>query len=174
LLTIFSSVILMLCEMCGREVTFCKKVIIEGVPLEVCTECAKFGKDATKSEPQKGPEPKPIISQRLEVREKRLRQKDIYDKGGQEELVSDYGDVLRRARVRAGMTVKDLALKINEKATVLSKVEAGTMRPEDKLVAKLEKELGITLKEKVATVLAARQSGQQRGLTLADLIKIKE
>jgi len=156
------------------EVTFCKKVIIEGVPLEVCTECSKFGKDATKGEPKKSPEAKPIISQRLEVREKRLKQKDIYERAGQEELVPDYGEVLRRARVRAGFTVKDLALKINEKATVLSKVEAGTMRPEDKLVTKLEKELGISLREKVATVLAARQSDQQRGLTLADLIKIKE
>ena len=33
----------MICEMCGKDVTFCKKVTIEGVHLEVCAECAKFG-----------------------------------------------------------------------------------------------------------------------------------
>lgn len=165
---------MMLCEMCGKQVTFCKKVTIEGVLLEVCTECAKFGKEAKAvGPPPKGRELKPVITHRLEVREKRLQQKDIYRAAGEEELVPDYSEVIRRARERVGMTVKDLALKLNEKATVLSKVEAGAMRPDERLIGKLQRELGIALKEKIAPISASKQSGQ-RTLTLADLIKAKE
>jgi len=163
---------LMICELCGRTVTFSKKVTIEGVQLEVCAECSKFGIEA-KTEPKKEEAPKPIIAQRLEIREKRSRPKDIYAAGEKEELVDDYGKRIRDARSRRGMSLKDLGTKINERVTVLSKVESGDMRPEDKLVAKLEKELGIALREKVAEVLPQKSTGPKT-LTLADLIKIEK
>ncbi|OGS42912.1 MAG: TIGR00270 family protein [Euryarchaeota archaeon RBG_16_62_10] len=164
----------MICELCGKNVTFCKKVTIEGVQLEVCTECSKFGIEA-KKEPRKEEEeaPRPIIAQRLEEREKRARPKDVLAQGEKEDLAEDYGARIRNARSKKGMTQKDLAMKINERVTVLSKVESGDMTPEDKLVAKLEKELGIKLKEKVAEVLASKPSGT-RSLTLADLIRMQK
>ncbi len=162
----------MICEMCGKEVTFCKKVSIEGVHLEVCAECAKFGTEARK-EPAKPEGPKPIITQRLEVREKRGKPRDIYVAGETEELADDFATRIRDARQRRGMSQKDLAMRINEKVTVLSKIETGDMRPDEKLIAKLQKELGVALKEKVAPIVAAKESGP-RTLTLADLIKIKK
>jgi putative transcription factor len=160
----------MICEMCGKNVTFCKKVTIEGVHLEVCAECAKFGTEARKEEPK--PEgPRPIITQRLEVREKRGKPRDIYT--GQEtmELAEDFAARIRDARQKRGLSQKDLAARINERVTVLSKIETGDMRPDEKLIAKLQKELGIVLKEKVSAVLAAKESGP-RALTLADLIRM--
>ncbi len=166
-------VILMICELCGKDVTFLKKVTIEGVQLEVCAECAKFGIEA-KKEPEKKPEgPKPIVVQRLEVREKRAKPRDVYEAGGKEELVDDFGVRIRNARSKKGMTQKELAMKINERVTVLSKVETNEMRPDDKLVTKLEKELAIKLKEKVPEVLAGKE-GRSGSLTLADLIKMQK
>jgi len=165
---------LMICELCGKDVTFCKKVTIEGVQLEVCTECSKFGIEAKKDTKKDEEEsPKPIIAQRLEFREKRSRPRDIYSSGEREELAENYGARMREARERKGLSLKDLGTRINERVTVLSKVEAGSMRPEDKLVAKIEKELGIKMKEKVAEVVAAKQTGS-RTLTLADLIKMQK
>lgn len=162
----------MICEMCGKDVTFCKKVTIEGVHLEVCAECAKFGTEARKEAPK--PEgPKPIITQRLEVREKRGKPRDIYVAGEAEELVDDFAKRIRSAREKRGMSQKDLAMKINERVTILSKIETGDMRPDEKLISKLQKELGVTLKEKVAPILAAKESGP-RPLTLADMIRIKK
>jgi len=158
--------------MCGKNVTFCKKVSIEGVHLEVCAECAKFGTEARK-ETAKPEGPKPIITQRLEVREKRGKPRDIYVSGETEELAEDFADRIRESRQKRGMSQKDLAMRINEKVTVLSKIETGDMRPDEKLIAKLQKELGIALKEKVSPILAAKESGP-RPLTLADLIKIKK
>lgn len=172
MLVAFSDVVFMICEMCGKSVTFCRKVTIEGVHLEVCAECAKFGTEARKETPK--PEgPKPVITQRLEIREKRGRPRDIYKGQETEELVDDFASRIRDARQSKGMTQKDLAMKINERVTVLSKIETGDMRPDERLIGKLQKELGIVLKEKVSAVLASKESGS-RPLTLADLIKIKE
>ncbi len=163
----------MICELCGRDVTFLRKVTIEGVQLEVCTECAKFGIESKKEEPEKEKGPQPVIAKRLEVREKRGKPRDVYASGEKEELVEDFGSVIRHARERRGLTQKDLAMKINERVTILSKIEAEQMRPDDRFVAKLEKELGIKLKEKVAEVLAGKES-PRGSLTLADLIRMQQ
>jgi putative transcription factor len=136
-------------------------VTIEGVTLEVCSECAKFGIEAKKSTKKEEPAAKPIITQRLEVRERRGKPRDIYESGMREELVDDYAAMIRNARSQKGMSQKDLAMKLNEKLTVLSKVEAGDMRPDDKL------------KEKPAEVLAGKE-GPRTSLTLADLIKMQK
>ena len=162
----------MICEMCGKNVTFLRKVTIEGVALEVCTECAKFGVEAKKETP-KEVAPKPIIAQRLEVREKRGRPRDVLEKMEKEDLVDDYGARIRNARERARMTQKDLAMKINERVTILAKIETNQMRPDEKIISKLQKELGIVLKEKVPEVIAAKESARQ-ALTLADLIKMQK
>jgi putative transcription factor len=174
LLTLFRSVILMVCEMCGKDVTFCKKVNIEGVLLEVCTECAKFGTEAKKGQaPVAGP--KPLIEQRLERREMRKKQRDVYVDSGEEELVEDFAARIRNARSRMGMTQKELAAKLNEKQTILSKVESGGMRPDEKLIRKLQKELGIVLKERPPPQVDVQSTSSGSGsLTLADLIRMKE
>jgi len=162
----------MICEICGKDVTFCRKVTIERVQLEVCSECAKFGIEAEK-EPAKEAGPMPVIAQRLEVREKRSRPKDVLESATKEDLAEDYGARIRTARERAGMTQKELAMKINERVTILSKIEALQMRPDEKVIAKLQKELGIALKEKVPEVVAAKES-TRASLTLADLIKMQK
>jgi putative transcription factor len=71
------------------------------------------------------------------------------------------------------MSQKDLAMKINEKLGLIQKIETGDMKPDEKLIVKLHKELGIILKEKVTEIPVAKATGS-RSLTLADLIKIKE
>ncbi|UCE80921.1 MAG: TIGR00270 family protein [Methanobacteriota archaeon] len=164
----------MVCEMCGKNVTFCKKVMIEGVLLEVCTECAKFGTEVDKKHMgETGP--KPVIEQRLEQRERRFKPKDVYSEEGAEELVEDYPSRVRNARARKGITQKELAMKLNEKQTIISKVESGSMRPDEKLIKKLQKELGIALKERVeGEVTAQSTSSTQSALTLADLIRVKK
>jgi putative transcription factor len=71
------------------------------------------------------------------------------------------------------MSQKELAMKINERVTILSKIEAAQMRPDEKVIAKLQKELGIVLKERVPEVVAAKES-VRTSLTLADLIKMQK
>jgi putative transcription factor len=158
--------------MCGKNVTFLRKVTIEGVNLEVCSECAKFGVESKKEAP-KEQAPKPIIAQRLEVREKKARPRDVLERFDKEDLAEDFAQRIRSARERSGMSQKELAMKINERVTILSKIEAAQMRPDEKIITKLQTELGIVLKEKVPEVVAAKESARA-SLTLADLIKMQK
>ncbi len=162
----------MICEMCGKNVTFLRKVTIEGVLLEVCSECMKFGVESKKEVP-KEQGPKPIIAQRLEDREKRGRPRDVLERLDKEDIVEDFAKRIRTAREKAGLSQKDLAMKINERVTILSKIESAQMRPDEKIIAKLQKELGIVLKENVPDIVAAKES-PRTSLTLADLIKMKK
>ena len=115
----------------------------------------------------------PIIAQRLEARKRRMTPKDVYEQTGELELAEDFHQRIRTAREARGWKQSDLGAKINEKASVIAKLEAGQMSPGDALVRKLERELGIRLKEKVQPIAAKKQS--VRGtLTLGDLIKMQE
>ena len=92
-------------------------------------------------------------------------------------MVDDYHARIRNARAKSGMTQKELAMKLNEKQTIISKIESGTMRPDEKLIKKLQRELGVVLKEKVRAEQEERLTPRSAGsgsLTLADLIRTKK
>jgi len=157
----------MICELCGRNVSFLKPLLIEGSILKVCSNCAKFGKETTpkptsapaaggneKAQRQSGVSYFPasrskdeIIRDRLEHRARRMHSKDVFEQSGEKELVEDYHKRIQQARTRLGWNQEQLGQKINERKSVISKLENRTMKPDDKLVGKLEKALEIKLME---------------------------
>ena len=64
------------------------------------------------------------------------------------EIVPDYGKIIRKGREAKGLTVKELAMKIFEKESLLHRLENQSIKPSDELIRKLEKQLGIGLKKK--------------------------
>lgn len=157
------------CEMCGRDVPSLRRAIIEGTAMSVCGNCVKFGVEQAGAQTEVTGRSR--ITASLENRAKRHQPRDIYA-GDQEELAPDYGERVRKARVARGMSFEDLGTKIKERVTVLTKVESGSYHPDDGLVAKLEKELGIKLKEKVEKPAGmGAPKAPDRALTLGDLIK---
>lgn len=162
----------MICELCGKETERTKVVFIEGTRLSVCMECARFGEARPSTEGAQAP--KPMITQRLEKRERRMRGKDIYKDEENLELVEDYPQRIREARMARNWKQEVLAAKINEKKSVINKLESGDIRPDDELVHKLERALGIKLKEKVPVVKPEKKVAYSRGLTLGDLIKLEK
>lgn len=60
-------------------------------------------------------------------------------------LNPEFPKVIREARNKKGITHEQLGQKINEKVTLLKKVETGTIKPDDILSKKLERFLGIRL-----------------------------
>ena len=160
----------MLCEVCGKQSVMLKCVLIEGSELNACPQCAKFGVE-------RSPKPKtttaPVhVSEALEKRERRAQQKDVFSETA-EELVADFPQRIRKARERQGWSPEELGKKLNEKKSVVLKLESGQMRPDDQLVRKLEKLLGIKLKDR-PTSMSAPRTVQQRGLTLGDLIRYEK
>ena len=162
----------MICELCGSDVPRTKNVAIEGTVLAACPTCSKFGDEVMTPVVRRTAMP-PVIADRLEARRRRLTPRDVYAGAGEEELAEDFAARIRRAREARGWKQADLGAKINEKVSVIAKLEAGTISPGDALVRKLEKELGIRLKEKVLPVATKKQAAAG-ALTLGDLIKMRE
>jgi putative transcription factor len=167
----------MICELCGKEVSYLKPFLIEGSLLKVCPDCAKFGTEKPR-EPGAagagggarssggssgmrggyrdesgyttgGPTKDEIIHKRLESRQRRMKSKDIYDQGTDKELVEDYHKRIQQARDHLGWNQEELGQKINERKSIISKLESRSIKPDDKLVRKLEKALNIKLMESI-------------------------
>lgn len=159
-----------LCEICGRQTQMLRVVLIEGSELNACQDCARFGVE-------RSPRPKkttaPVhVSEALERRDKRAQPRDVLQDAA-EELVPDYHIRIRKAREKLMWTPEDLGKKINEKKSVILKLEGGQIRPDDSLLRKLERMLGIKLKER-PTLAQAPRSAVQRGLTLGDFIRVEK
>ena len=159
--------------MCGKEMTSLLPVRIEGTILSVCRDCARFG-DNVKAGGKQGTTVEPsLIQVRLQNRERRMKTKDVYE-GGEEsfEMALDYPKRIKEAREKMGWKQEELAAKMNERESIIHKLESGTMHPDDALIRKVEKTLDIKIKEKV-TIAAVEKSTGKKGMTLEDFIKKK-
>ncbi|MBQ7620998.1 MAG: TIGR00270 family protein [Candidatus Methanomethylophilaceae archaeon] len=156
--------------MCGKEVPLTKTVVIEGSRLNVCPNCARFGEDYRANQ-SGAPISTSVIDQRLEKREKRMKTKDIYAGTSSVELVDDYGGVIREARVAKGMDLEQFAASILEKKGTLAKIESNSLVPDDKIIKKIEKALGIKLTETVKTGVTVGGGNGNNKMTLGNFIK---
>ncbi|MGC8999213.1 MAG: multiprotein bridging factor aMBF1 [Candidatus Bathyarchaeia archaeon] len=166
----------MRCEVCGRKIHGKPiRAIIEGAKLTVCSECSKHGtiiwEEETKQPPTLKPKPKTAQSQTLKAQAVRKTQTVLENTL---ELVDDYDVKVRQAREKLGLTHEELGKKINEKVSVLKKVETRKIKPDDKLAAKLEHALRIKLlvpasAEKVSSITVSKQPSRE--LTLGDIIQ---
>ena len=161
----------MICEMCGKEVPMTKTVIVEGSRLNVCPGCARFGEDYRASSSNGAPVTQTVIEERLQKRERRMQSKDIYAGSASVELVDDYGGVIREARVAKGMDLDQFAASILEKKGTLAKIESNNLIPDDKLIKKIEKALGIKLTEAVQSGVTVGGGNGRNSMTLGNFIK---
>jgi len=148
--------ILMQCEICGSNIRGqAHRVILEGTELNVCDACAKYGHEV-KQVPKTtvpgtgkvaaGKVPAGKMSAGITFRTGSRRRPDMFDQMT-DEMLSDYGFAIRRAREARGMSQEELALEIREKSSLIKKLEREDLRPEDSVRKKLERVLGISLTE---------------------------
>jgi putative transcription factor len=164
--------------MCGKESEFTKTIFIEGTQLKVCKECSRFGEGAEgkgggAKKGSSAPPSRTVVTERLQARERRMQTRSIYSDEETVDLVPEYPRLIREARMARDWKQEVLAAKINEKVSIIAKLESGHIRPNDALLRKLEHELGIKLTEKVAVVKAEGGHTQNKTLTLGDMIKKK-
>ena len=150
----------MRCEICGKKIIGKpKKTKIESSVMVTCDACAKFGK--VQREP-----PKPR-------KQRSIRRKPRFEEPSQE-ILENYNVIIREAREKNGWSREDLAEKIYEKASVISRLESGKMVPDVKLARKLEKILNIKLMEKVDSIKPEdSEHSARRGATIGDIARIK-
>ena len=162
------------CEICGKPVPENNPIRakIEGSVMVVCKECSKLGTI------QKAP-PKPKYvkqnnkSKRPATTRNRNRNYSRNDEPS-EELIEDFSFEVRKAREAKDWSREELGKRINERVSVISRIETGKMTPDTKLTKKLEKALNIKLLEKVDNIdlnqFISSSSGER---TLGNVMKIK-
>ena len=153
----------MQCEICGSNIRGkAHRVILEGTELNVCDACAKYGHEvkqtpkataigtgrASAGKASAGKASAGKVPAGITFRTRSRRRPDMFDQMT-DELLSDYGFAIRRAREALGMSQEELALAIREKASLLKKLEREELRPEDSVRKKLERVLGISLTETI-------------------------
>ena len=160
------------CEICGKPVPENNPIRakIEGSVMVVCKECSKLGKV------QKTP-PKPkFVKQNKKPKRQAPTRKKVYSRNDEptEELIEDFSLEVRKAREAKNLSREDLGKKINERVSVITRIETGKMTPDTKLTKKLEKALDIKLLEKIDNIdlnqFINNSSGER---TLGNIMKIK-
>jgi putative transcription factor len=127
------------------------RIRIEGTVLALCPECARFGQpvDPVPSPPGaaalRGAAPVQGGT-RSSAPRRRLEERDLYADIGEMELAPDWARRVRTAREARTWTPEVLGKKLNEKKSVVLKIESGSFRPPDQLVRKLEHLLQIRLR----------------------------
>jgi len=141
----------MLCEMCGKDVESTSRVRIEGSVLGLCPDCARFGKALD-------PVPLPgsaAVSHRVGYpggasraggNPRSMQERDLYQEIGEMELAPDWAKRIRVARESLQWTPEQLGKKLNEKKSVVLKIESGNFRPPDELVRRIERMLKVRLR----------------------------
>ena len=89
-------------------------------------------------------------------------------------MIENYNTAVRNAREAKNWSREDLGKKINERVSVINRIESGKMTPDNKLTKKLEKALNITLFEDVNDVDLNQFMNSSSGeRTLGNIMKIK-
>lgn len=139
----------MLCEMCGTEVESTSRIKIERSVLQLCPNCAKFG---TPVDPPPAVASESSVPNRIRVgparpsASRRFEERDVYLEMPEMELAPDWFQRIRIARERHGWTPEDFGKKLNEKKSVVLKIESGSFRPPDTLIRKIEHMLAVRLR----------------------------
>ncbi len=170
------------CEMCGKEVGSLTTVRIEGAQIDVCNDCTDFGTEVTTSSTSStstkystgssdSSSSKTSGSSSSGSRS-RSRRTDMFDE--MDEVAQDYDDRIRAARESAGLSQEELADQLNEKASLISKLEHGDVLPSDDVQEKLERKLDITLSASGDSEDNEWDGGGSTGnYTLGDVVKRK-
>lgn len=82
---------------------------------------------------------------------RRTEERDLFSEIPEMDLAADWPQRIRSAREARQWTPEDLGKRLNEKKSVVLKLEAGSFRPPDALVRKLEHMLAVRLRAEPAT-----------------------
>lgn len=112
-----------------------EKVLVEGNLLTVCKTCSKRGKPSNNQ---------PNI-QKSFVRPKKMIKPNKITFDDSTVLVNDFSEVIRKSRMIKGLTHEQLGILIKERASLLRKIESGSLKPDEELTKKLERFFRINL-----------------------------
>ncbi len=161
------------CPICGGIIWKGQKVLIEGAKIMVCQSCAKEGKIVY--EPPKRSFQKKAIKSKPHTSTKLYREAEKFEKI---EIIPNYADLIHNARISRGLNQDQFAQKLNEKPSLLRRIEAGKVEPTLELAKKIEKVYQIKLIKEIDKLEPSAQSSKymkkSNSSTLGDIAFIKK
>ena len=142
------------CTICGKETGKLNKAMVEGSLVEVCDKCVKFGELLSKPASYK------TIVRKIELKEP------------EEEIISDYGKLVAKARWGKGLTREEFAKRISEKESTIRRIEDEQMEPDEKLIKKIENFLSIQLTQHYKEEGRLKGKKKKSELTLGDIVEL--
>lgn len=127
--------------------------------MKVCSSCSDMGDVVEKKQKKKK-------TKKNKKTSRRPRETDT--------LASDYGSRVKEAREERQLSIKELADDLNEKASLIRKVEREDLKPEKALAKKLSKKLEVTLYVNPEVSDHSVEEGDDRDATVGDVADIKE
>ncbi|MFW9936303.1 MAG: multiprotein bridging factor aMBF1 [Candidatus Thorarchaeota archaeon] len=163
------------CPICGGLIWGKgQKVLIEGAKITVCESCAQYGQKVEKKPYHRervliSPRKRNIISQQSSSKKDKID--DI-------EVVKDYASIIRKARNSLGLNQDQFAQKLNEKPSLLRRIESGKVAPTIKLAKKIEQVYHLKILKKAdETEVSANKDKYMKkstGASLGDIAFIKK
>lgn len=144
------------CELCGQDTDSTKKVKIEGAKLSVCSSCAEMGKEVS-----------------TQTKKKKTKT-TATNRNNQKVLANDYGKKIKQARESEQISVKELSDELNEKKSLISKLEKQDLKPDRTLASKLSERLGIDLYTNPEVSEYSDTETDSRKATLEDVAEVKD
>ena len=143
------------CDLCGKK-TELISALVEGTMLSVCTNCSKFGNV--------------VQLNKSNINKPKVIEIDRY----LDDITDDFAEKIKTAREKLNLKQEELALKVQEKLSVIQCLESGKIKPQISAARKLEKFLGIKLIETVHLPEINKLNVKDRALTIGDLINLEK
>ncbi len=146
------------CQLCGEDSDKVQKTNVEGAVLKVCSDCTDMGS----------------VVEKKEVKKKKKKRTKTFKRSDQV-LASDYGKKIKKARESRKLSIAELADSLNEKNSLIKKIEREELKPDRSLASKLSKELNIDLyvNPEVSDYDTGKK-GDTRKATLGDVAELKD
>lgn len=176
------------CELCGSETAAPRTIKVEGAELDVCDSCASLGSEI--KQPTKETQTTKYSTSSSDTSPSRSgssgatsasrgggggggsRDGDPFDSIG--DLAQDYDDLIRRAREERGLSQTELADQLNEKRSVIRRLERGETLPSDTMQKKLERHLEIDLSGGSVEASEWQSEGDATTFTLGEVAERKD
>ncbi len=163
------------CPICGGKIWGGgQKVLIEGAKITVCQSCAQLGKKiitkTKKADIEKLAINKPKINKsKQSFKSSRTLEPSI-------EIISDYSKRIRNARTQKNLTQEQFAQKLNEKPSLIRRIESGKVEPNLKLAKKIEEVYNIKILKETDEVKVNTKKFMKKSSTasMGDIAFIKK
>lgn len=153
--------------MCGAENRL-YKAEIEGTILNVCQRCARFGKVLANIHDNK-------FIEKIQKKREEIRTAPISENEITETLAEGFNEIIKKKREELALTQEEFAKKLNEKESIIHKIETGSFAPNIPLARKIEKFLRIKIVEQTqVSKEGIDKPTKSEAFTLGDFIKVRK